>query len=172
MTPSRRAAKLGHKPAVEVRWLQRSEMTRMSKNVAKIMARCPPLPLAADHWQAVVEAMGISEQQAKVVELVLRDLRTKEIVAVTRLSEGTVKDYLKRVGQRTGTRGRMQLAMRVLALSHEVLGDPWGESKAVTSIRMASEKAASRDWLRRIAWTFRRFQLRVIRPTDVIGTDA
>jgi DNA-binding CsgD family transcriptional regulator len=100
-------------------------MPRPSKNVAKVLAECPPLPLAADHWQAVVEAMGISEQQAKVVELVLRDLRTKEIVAVTGLSEGTVKDYLKRVGKRTGTRGRVQLAMHVLALSHQVIGDPW-----------------------------------------------
>ena len=104
-------------------------MTSPSKNVAKVLAKCPPLPLAADHWQAVVEAMGISEQQAKVVELVLRDLRTKEVVAVTGLSEGTVKDYLKRVGKRTGTRGRVQLAMYVLALSHQVIGNPWQNSE-------------------------------------------
>ena len=88
-----------------------------------LLASCPPLPLHAEHWQATIAAMGLSDQQAKVVELVLRDLGDKEIAVVMGLGEGTVKDYLKRIYRRTGMRGRMQLAMHVLALSHQVRSD-------------------------------------------------
>lgn len=95
-------------------------MPPSSKLAVDPLATYPPLPLDKEHWQAVVNAMGISKQQAKVVELVLRDLGVKEIAVVLGLGEGTVKDYLKRIGSRTGTRGRMQLAMYVMTLSLQV----------------------------------------------------
>lgn len=88
-----------------------------------LLASVPPLPLQPDHWQAIVAAMGLSEQLARVVELVLRDLSNKEIAAAMNLGEGTVKDYLNRIGQRTGTRGRVQLAVHVLTVSHQVLDE-------------------------------------------------
>ncbi len=32
----------------------------------------PPLPLSPDHWQAIVDTMQLSPQEARVVELILR----------------------------------------------------------------------------------------------------
>jgi DNA-binding CsgD family transcriptional regulator len=98
-------------------------MAHRSADASKILANYPPLPLSADHWQAVVKAIGISGQQAKVAGLVLRDLGNKQIAQVLGLGEGTVKVYLKRIAQRTRTSGRMQLAAHVLAVSHQVNGD-------------------------------------------------
>jgi DNA-binding NarL/FixJ family response regulator len=83
----------------------------------------PPLPLDADHWTAVAEAMELSSQQARIVELVLCDHSTKEIGRILQIGEATVKTYLDRIAARTGTRGRMQLAMHVLRVSHEVAAD-------------------------------------------------
>jgi DNA-binding CsgD family transcriptional regulator len=36
------------------------------------------------------------------------------------ISEPTIRTYLQRISARTQTRGRMELAMRVLAVSHQV----------------------------------------------------
>lgn len=64
--------------------------------------------------------MELSPQQAKVVELVLRGAAHKEITAALGITVPTLKTYLERIGARTGTRGKMQLAMHVLAVSHQV----------------------------------------------------
>jgi DNA-binding NarL/FixJ family response regulator len=95
-------------------------MARPSKTAAAILSAAPPLPLDPEHWQKVVNAIGLSEQQARIVELILRDLCDKQIAAVMGISESTIDTYMQRIGKRTGTSGRMQLAMRVLAVSHEV----------------------------------------------------
>lgn len=94
--------------------------TRPSRDAARGVESLPPLPLEAAHWQAVCEAMGLSAQQAKVVELVLRSAGQKQIAAALGITEPTLKTYLDRIAARTGTRGRMQLALHVLKLSHEV----------------------------------------------------
>jgi DNA-binding NarL/FixJ family response regulator len=78
----------------------------------------PPLPLAPEHWRGIVKSMGLSAQQARIVELVLRGARQKEIADLMRIAEPTVKTYLQRIFVRTKTTNRMQLAMRVLAHSH------------------------------------------------------
>jgi DNA-binding NarL/FixJ family response regulator len=82
----------------------------------------PPLPLAADHWQKVVDALEISPQQARIVELVVRGLCDKQIATVMGIGEPTIRTYLSRVFARTGTHGRMGLALRVLEVSHQVIG--------------------------------------------------
>ena len=64
--------------------------------------------------------MRLSSQQAKVVELVLRSASRKQIATILGITEPTLKTYLDRIAARTGTRGPMQLAMRVLAISHQV----------------------------------------------------
>jgi len=83
----------------------------------------PQLPLAADHWAAIVLEMKLSSQQVRIVELVLRDLSTREIAVTLRIGVPTIKTQLERIAARTRTRGRMQLAMHILALSHQVLGN-------------------------------------------------
>jgi len=95
-------------------------MAGLSELSARILAAAPPLPLAADHWQAVVEIMGLSAQQARITELILRDLSDKQIALVLGISESTVETHKERIRYRTGARGRMQLAMQVLAISHQV----------------------------------------------------
>ncbi len=94
--------------------------TRPPRDADRGIEALPPLPLDAAHWQAVCEAMQLSSQQAKVVELVLRSASRKQIAATLGITEPTLKTYLDRVASRTGTRGPMQLAMRVLAISHQV----------------------------------------------------
>jgi DNA-binding CsgD family transcriptional regulator len=80
----------------------------------------PPIPLSDEHWRAVVKVMRLSPQQSRIVELVLRGAAQKQIVASLGISAPTLKTYLQRIAARTGTSGRMQLAMRVLAISREV----------------------------------------------------
>jgi DNA-binding CsgD family transcriptional regulator len=91
-----------------------------ARDPARDLESLPLLPLTADHWEAICEAMQLSPQQARVVELVLRSAPQKQIAAVMGISEPTLKTYLDRIASRTGTRGRMQLAMHVLGVSHEV----------------------------------------------------
>ena len=81
------------------------------------------LPLDAADWQAICAAMRLSPTQSKIVELTLRDACDKQIAAILGISDGTLKTHQKRISFRTATRGRMQLAMRVLAISHEIAGN-------------------------------------------------
>lgn len=93
---------------------------RQSKAARIVLDSLPPLPLDGTHWQAVVRAMNLSPRQAEIVELILRDATTQQIEAVLGIKAPTIKMQRERIAARTGTRGRMQLAMHVLALSHEV----------------------------------------------------
>jgi len=95
-------------------------MARTTKITADYLKTFPPLPLDDGHWQAIVRAMQLSPQQARIVELVLRGLCDKQIAAVMGIGEPTIRTYLQRISERTQTRGRMELAMRVLAVSHQV----------------------------------------------------
>ncbi len=72
------------------------------------------------HWQAIVQALGLSSRQAEVTELVLRGACDKEIARMLSITEPTLRTYRERIAARTSTKNRMELAMRVLAVSHEV----------------------------------------------------
>jgi len=95
---------------------------RLEKSAIDLLKSLPPLPLDADHWQAVCKAMRLSPRQATLVELILRDLGAKNISAVMCIDESTIKTYRQRIFARTGARTRMQLAMHVMAVSHQVNG--------------------------------------------------
>jgi len=96
-------------------------MTRPTKNVADYLKNFPPLPLDDGHWRAIVDAMQLSAQQARIVELVLRGLCDKQIAAAMGISEPTIRTYLLRISAKTRTHGRMELAMHVMAISHQVV---------------------------------------------------
>lgn len=85
-----------------------------------MLATAPALPLAPTHWAALVEAMGLAPQEARTAELVLRGFAYKEIAVVMEIEPPTIRTYLARIEAKTKTRGRMELAMHVLALSHRV----------------------------------------------------
>jgi DNA-binding NarL/FixJ family response regulator len=95
-------------------------MARRSKLADDVLSAAPPLPLSSNHWECVVAAIGLSPQQARVAELMLRDLTDKEIAAVLGISQSTLETHQERISLRTATRGRMQLAMRVLEESLRV----------------------------------------------------
>jgi DNA-binding NarL/FixJ family response regulator len=90
-------------------------MARLSKNAAAILAAAPTFPLSPKQWRKVVEVTGLSTQQARAVELALRDLCNKQIGVVMSISKRTVEDHLEDAGRKMGASGRMQIAMRVLA---------------------------------------------------------
>ena len=83
----------------------------------------PPLPLSQEHWQAVVEAMQLSPQEARVVELVLRGACEKQVSAKLGIGVPTIRTYLTRIGAKTETHGRMELALHVLGVSHQVVAN-------------------------------------------------
>lgn len=80
----------------------------------------PQLPLNDPHWRAIFSELRLSPQQIKIVNLVLRSAADREIASVLGLAEPTVRTYLQRIFLRTGVRGRMELAMRILEVSHQV----------------------------------------------------
>lgn len=80
----------------------------------------PPFPLDERLWHGVAAAMKLSPTQTRIVELTLRDACNKQIAAALNMSVPTLRTHQDRIAARTGTHGRMQLAMRVMALSHEV----------------------------------------------------
>jgi DNA-binding CsgD family transcriptional regulator len=96
-------------------------MVDRKSNAAKsVLDSLIPLPLDDAHWNAVVKAMHLSPRQAEIVKLVLRDATTKQIEVVLGIKAPTIKEQRERIAVRTGTRGRMRLAMHVLAISHQV----------------------------------------------------
>jgi DNA-binding NarL/FixJ family response regulator len=95
-------------------------MTRPPKIVADYLESCPPLPLKDGHWQEIVRALRLSPQQARIAEFVLRGMCDKQIAAAMGIREPTLRTYLSRIFARTRTGGRMELAMRVLEVSHKV----------------------------------------------------
>lgn len=99
-------------------------MAHRPARTANDLDSLPPLPVDADHWHLIVEAMDLSPQQTRVVELVLRGACRKQIATALNISEPTIKTYLDRIFARTGTRDCMQLAMHVLAVSHDVASAP------------------------------------------------
>jgi DNA-binding NarL/FixJ family response regulator len=84
----------------------------------------PDLPLSPSHWKAIVHAMRLSPKQAGIVELMLRGMGEKQIALALKIRPSTLRTYLERISARTKTHGRMELAMLVLATSHQVQGVP------------------------------------------------
>jgi len=95
-------------------------MGHSSELSVRILAMAPPLPLEEELWHAVVQQLKLSSQQARIVELILRDLSDKQIALVMGISESTIETHKERIRLRTGARGRMQLAMQVMAVSHQI----------------------------------------------------
>ena len=98
-------------------------LRRHDGNANELPDRLPPLPLPAGHWQAIVRALRLSPRQATIVELTLRGAGNKQIATALGISEPTLKTHQQRICARTETRGRMELALRVLAVSHQVTGN-------------------------------------------------
>ena len=96
-------------------------MARQLDNAANgSLDRLPPLPLPDPHWQAIVNALRLSPRQARIVELTLLGAGDKRIATTLGITESTLKTHRQRIAARTGTRGRMELSLRVLAISYQL----------------------------------------------------
>ena len=93
---------------------------RSSSQADEVANELPPLPLAGDHWQAIVRELGLSLRQAQIVELMVRGASLREISSDLDISISTIRTQQERVFDKTGTNTRGELLLRILALSHEV----------------------------------------------------
>ena len=82
----------------------------------------PPLPLKEECWRAIFKTLGLSPRQTDITRLLLRSASNQQIAQLLGVSEGTVKTQVQRIFNRVGVHDRMEFAMRVLALSHEIAG--------------------------------------------------
>lgn len=81
-----------------------------------------PLPFPADEWNAIIVALDIPSQEAKVVELVLRGLRDKQIAAALGIKITTVRTKLRRTFAGLGVSDRMELVLHVFAIARTLDG--------------------------------------------------
>ncbi len=97
-------------------------MARRVANASAATPTLPPLPLAVELWDQVAASLALAPQQKRIVELILRGLRDKEIAVAMKLSVPTVRTYLGRIFLRTGVRDRMELALKAFLVSHQING--------------------------------------------------
>jgi DNA-binding CsgD family transcriptional regulator len=83
-------------------------------------AKLPSLPLAADHWQAIADALQLSPRQAEIAQLMARGARLKEIASILAIGVPTVRTQQERIYAKIGARGRGDLLLLILDLSHRV----------------------------------------------------
>lgn len=96
--------------------------TRSTLAARKQKDLLPALPLDADHWRAIFRALRLSPKQAEIAPLMLRSASNQQIALLLGIAEGTVKTQVQRIFNRVGVHDRMEFAMRILALSHELSG--------------------------------------------------
>lgn len=92
---------------------------RQAKRVSKRDGDLPPLPLAQSTWRRIAKSLGLSPQQKRIVELILRGRQDKEIADQLGLAVPTIRTYLKRIFDRVGVTDRLTLVLRIFALSQE-----------------------------------------------------
>jgi DNA-binding NarL/FixJ family response regulator len=76
--------------------------------------------LSNPEWQRVVCEVGLSVQQARIVELILAGRADKEIAREMGLRVPTVRTYLSRIFQRTGCTDRINLVVKVFQCVREL----------------------------------------------------
>jgi DNA-binding CsgD family transcriptional regulator len=80
----------------------------------------PKLPVPRQRWQAIVDEWHLPPQEARIVELILRNYCDKQIAVTMGLKVPTVRTYLRRAFDRFGVDGRLELVLKVFAASYEI----------------------------------------------------
>jgi DNA-binding NarL/FixJ family response regulator len=91
--------------------------TATTSSASASLGEHAPFPLDADVWEQVAEEMQLSEQHRRIVELLLRGAKCKQLGPALGIAEPTVHTYLKRIYQRQGVGNHTELLLRVMALS-------------------------------------------------------
>jgi DNA-binding NarL/FixJ family response regulator len=79
-----------------------------------------PPPLDAKTWAAVAKTLDLSPQQERIVALLLRGMRDKQIAGELGLSVPTVRTYFGRIFLRLGVQDRVELILRVFSIANSV----------------------------------------------------
>jgi DNA-binding NarL/FixJ family response regulator len=80
----------------------------------------PLFPMDEATWAAVTDALALSPQQNRIVELILCGKQDREIAAALGLSFPTVRTYLGRIFDRLKVDDRMGLVLHVFALAQNM----------------------------------------------------
>jgi DNA-binding NarL/FixJ family response regulator len=78
----------------------------------------PDIPLPPALWTRVVETLDLPPQQLRIVELILRNRCDKQIAAALGIRVPTVRTYMHRIYERVGVGSRLELVLRLFAMSH------------------------------------------------------
>jgi DNA-binding NarL/FixJ family response regulator len=84
------------------------------------MSQLPPLPLPQEKWHQLAATLKLSPQQTRIVELILRNCRDKQIAAEMKLKVPTIRTHLHRIFIRLETEDRMALVLKLFAASHQL----------------------------------------------------
>ena len=80
----------------------------------------PQLPLPPAKWQQLIRMLELPPQQVRIVELILRNRCDKQIAAAMGLKKPTVRTYVQRIFTRIGVSDRLELVLKLWALSHGI----------------------------------------------------
>jgi DNA-binding NarL/FixJ family response regulator len=72
-----------------------------------------PSPLTADEWNALVTDTQLPPQQSRIVDLILRGFKDKEIASEMGISCPTVRTYLARIFARFDVSDRSGVILRL-----------------------------------------------------------
>lgn len=78
------------------------------------------MPVAVDHWQAIIDAMKLSPQQAKIAELMVRGAQLKEVASALDIKACSVRNQQERMYAKLGIRCGKEFFAHVLGVSYQV----------------------------------------------------
>jgi DNA-binding NarL/FixJ family response regulator len=80
----------------------------------------PQLSIEPDHWREVLDLLGLSPQQAKILDLLLRGVCDKNIAPTVGIGQSTVRAHIASILARTRSNNRTELAMQVRSLAQQM----------------------------------------------------
>jgi DNA-binding CsgD family transcriptional regulator len=98
----------------------------MAKRTPDFLGNAPlsAFPLCPLVWQKVLRDLQLSPQQTRIVEMLLRRKKCKEIARSLGLAEPTLRTYLRRIFERIGVSDQTELVIHIMALSHQANSCP------------------------------------------------
>ncbi len=85
--------------------------------VAEVLRPPLPLPMDARTWKAIARELRLSARHVRIVALLLRGMRDKQIARAMGLRLSTLRTHLSRIFARVGVQDRVELILRIFALA-------------------------------------------------------
>ena len=90
------------------------------KTASASAGRTRVMPLDAETWLTVAASLDLSPQQKRIVELLLRGMRDKQIANELELSVPTVRTYLGRIFLKVEVQDRVELILRIFGTAQSL----------------------------------------------------